>query len=146
MDHAIWNGYFDSSVESQTEGSESSQIDDIYRYSRIDNVIRLLNMTHDDSRKFTSLMVAKPEKHVLSYVDSESVAEKENLRASADMLTFVQATSIIMGMDSSLTPSNYIRWRRKLTTWLDTNSLQKRYIKKHEIRYRLVPGDFQPQR
>ncbi|KAF5404630.1 hypothetical protein PHET_02041 [Paragonimus heterotremus] len=145
MHHAMWNTYFDSSDESQTEESESSQIDDIYRYSRIDNVIRLLNMTHDDSRKFTSLMVAKPEKHVLSYVDSESIAEKENMRASADMLTFVQATSVIMGMDSSLTPSNYIRWRRKLTTWLDINSLQKRYIKKHEIHYHLVPGDFQPQ-
>ncbi|KAF6769975.1 hypothetical protein AHF37_11746 [Paragonimus kellicotti] len=62
------------------------------------------------------------------------------------MLTFVQATSVIMGMKSALTPTNYIRWRRKLSTWLDINSLQERYIKKHEIQYRLVPADFQPQR
>ncbi|KAF8564347.1 hypothetical protein P879_02574 [Paragonimus westermani] len=86
-----------------------------------------------------------PEKHVLSYLDSESITEKENMRASADMLTFVQATSVIMGKESSLTPSNYIRWRRKLTKWLDINSLQERYIKKHEIHYRLTPTDFQPQ-
>ncbi|KER23220.1 hypothetical protein T265_08868 [Opisthorchis viverrini] len=128
-----------------TEETEDDSMDELRRYSRIDNVMRLLITGKLESRRYTSHIAQKPDTHLISYMSQETDETVKQARASFRMFSFIKAWSKAYEHLDRLTPLTYIRLKNKLEKWFRESNLKRRVLRRSQIVYNPGVMDIVPE-
>ncbi|KAG5447624.1 hypothetical protein CSKR_107843 [Clonorchis sinensis] len=119
------------STDSRQE-AENDSVDELRRYSRIDDVMRLLSSAKWESRRYTSHVAQKPETHLISYMPQETEETINEARASLRPLWLHRRRF-------------RVKLKNKLEKWFKPSSLKRRVLRRTQIVYNPEVTDIAPE-